>query len=553
MRRRKALLLAILLSLTAHTVFFAVSPHIILGGIRQFMDETRKMFRIKGVDKEEEKVALFEGRKDPVAHVQMSKNIAPAEYKFVSKMEVEAVSQKDVSLEKKKDEMNSQNLKDKDLPNIEDADVEDVLKVEEVVARKNADPGKRSLAEKLVSENLVSLGETRVDYDDRYPENDKGQDSGIKEGVSFPSSEEGADDEYISGSYGGPYADKYEDIGKYIDISLIKYLEPESGEKFFKLIIKVRDGVRLQQMPKEITFLIDSSKSMTDKKLNFVKKALIRMLKDHNEGDKFNLVAFRGDLIAFRKRPVGYSGKNVAEAVGFIGSLEAVGQTDVENALYGMVTEPMRMYPSYIMLVTDGRPTAGLTDSRLIIQEVTKENNTKRPVFCFAGGTRANRYLLDFISYQNRAWSEFVPSSLNMDKGFEKFYSEIKDPILVDVRYHLVGVKREEVYPKVLYDFYNGKALEIYGKFEKDKDFSMQILGRVENTTKEIIFKKSFAEASEGGPEVAREWAFRKIYFLISQDTMGLGDPVSLKREIEFLSGKYGIITPYDIQDGEPT
>ena len=35
------------------------------------------------------------------------------------------------------------------------------------------------------------------------------------------------------------------------------------------------------------------------------------------------------------------------------------------------------------------------------------------------------------------------------------------------------------------------------------------------------------------------------------ENTMGVGDPGKLRLEIEKLSRKYGIITPYDIEDSD--
>ena len=86
--------------------------------------------------------------------------------------------------------------------------------------------------------------------------------------------------------------------------------------------------------------------------------------------------------------------------------------------------------------------------------------------------------------------------------------------------------------------------------FTDEDVFTVQILGEINGTTKEFIFKGSLKDAEKGGEDIARRWAFMKIYYLISRNTMGIGDPNRLRSMIDELSRKYNITTPYDIEDG---
>ena len=545
----KTIILALFFSVAVHGIFFAVTPHIYLSGMNRFLEDTRKIFRIKKVKKEAEEVSLFSAKKNPVTKIKMSKKETPSGYKFMKAMAAEDLSREDLSLQKKKDMLNDRKMKNKNLPEL---NPKDILRTEEEKAREEIDPPKRSFSGKLSSEKLVETGEEDLSgYDKIQIEEKAGPFSEVSEsGFSGITAEIPLAGNMISDMYADEKGD-YEDIGKYIDILLSTYTDPDDGDSYFRLIIKVKNGVRLEAMPKEVMFLVDSSKSITGKKLGFIKKGLKQIITDLNEGDRFNLVAFRGDLIKFRASSVEATERMTEEALDFINGLEAEGQTDVEQALYGISAEPIDMYPSYLMLVTDGRPTTGIMDSRRIIQAITKKNDKIRPIFSFAGGSRINKYLLEFISYQNRAWSWFSSTAFDMEKDLVSFYDQIKDPILVDVRYFLVGIDREEVYPRYLSDFYQGKPLEIYGKFKDENAFSMQLLGRAMDGTKEIVFEKSFDTAEIGNHEIAVNWAFRKIYYLISLNTMGIGDPVKLREEIKDLSEKYNIRTPYDIKNGK--
>ncbi|MBD3426479.1 MAG: VWA domain-containing protein [Candidatus Omnitrophica bacterium] len=552
MDRGKKTILALFISVTAHAVFFATSPHVIMSGMTGVMDETRQIFRLKGVEEEPAEVDLFEGAEPAPPSIKMTQEVSQMKSPALRRMMLERKLDDDLSLDKKKKEMTEQ-IKEDIVPEPEKFDNGARLDIDTKEERQQAAPRKRSLAERLSTESLV-------EYPARESPSvrDEGSYGVSRSPVELPST--GKEWEPSAGGVfqpdkadvtGPARVGEYEDIGRFLDVEVKVYEDPATGEKFFKIVIKTRKENNLGVIPKEVIFLVDSSKSITGEKLSYVKEGLLYSIRHLNQADRFNLVAFRGSLIRFMEESVSPRKRTLEKAEDFIGGLEAVGQTDVENALLGIINEPVRFRPSYIVLITDGRPTTGVTDSRRIIQQITRQNKMQRPIFCFGGGMRVNRYLLDFISYQNRAWSRFADRTHDMEDEFIELYRQIKDPILLNVRYRLKGVSVEEVYPKYLSDFYKGKPFTLYGRFEDEDVFSVQILGQMNGDTKEFIFKSSLLEAERGGADIAREWAFRKIYYLISRNTMGAGDPELLRRQINHLSRKYGIITPYDIEGSD--
>ncbi|MEA3489217.1 MAG: VWA domain-containing protein [Candidatus Omnitrophota bacterium] len=555
MRLNKTVLFALLISLVAHGVFFASSSYIVLPGMREVMDQTRRMFRLEDVEEEIATVKLFE-KADQVPAMRMSHQGPTIESITFEKMILEEKVGEEVPLESKKKKMDKDRLNEM-LPSLEDVlDAESMLTKEAEKAKREAAPEKRSFAERLLTEKVVAQRITSGASDRELAL------SPAKGGLDEPALDTDvwgpfdtgvfqAGEEEIAAMQGRTQLADYEDIGGYLEVKLYTYTEPGTGEKYYKLVISVKKESRILVIPKEVVFLIDSSKSITEEKLTFIKAGLRDSLERLNPGDHFNVVAFRGDLVKFREHSVRATKRTVTAARSFVKQLKAVGQTDVENALLDIIEEPISFYPSYIVLVTDGRPTTGVMDSRRIIQQITRRNNMQRPIFSFGGGRKVNRYLLDFISYQNRAWSCFASTTYGIRRDFEQFYLQIKDPFLLNVRYRLIGLDAKEIYPKFLSDFYRGKPFSLYGRFADEDTFSMQLLGEIGGMKKELIFEKSFKEAEPGTAEIARDWAFRKIYYLISRNTMGMGDPSRLRSEIDGLSRKYNIKTPYDIEDGD--
>ncbi len=101
--------------------------------------------------------------------------------------------------------------------------------------------------------------------------------------------------------------------------------------------------------------------------------------------------------------------------------------------------------------------------------------------------------------------------------------------------------------PSDIPDFYKGLAVTLYGRFDPatDKLFAFRLTGRAADKKKEVIFAKDFSEAEKGTEDIARKWAFAKIYHLIGETTR-LGETPELQAEIRGLSKQFGIQTSYD-------
>jgi Ca-activated chloride channel family protein len=297
-------------------------------------------------------------------------------------------------------------------------------------------------------------------------------------------------------------------------------------------------------MPKEILFTIDCSLSISPERLGEFKRGITYCLTNLNKDDLFNIVAFQDKALFFAEKSLKATPETIKQAERFVSELTSNRNTDVYGALEKIIKTPPARNPSNIILISDGRPTHGVVNSRELINSVTRLNDKVRPIFAYSGGAKVNRYLLDFIAYQNRAWSQFVKDRGKIHKGLGDFYAKIKDPIFLNLRYQLNGLNNDEVFPKSLPDFYRNAEFTLYGKYENENDFSMQLLGDVEGKTNELIFTRSLKEAPKGGPDIMKGYAFNKIYYLISQVATSDQSKEILK-QIQELGQKYKVTTPY--------
>ncbi len=348
-----------------------------------------------------------------------------------------------------------------------------------------------------------------------------------------------------NGSPGFNRSSQAADLGNALTYELTKYQEPETGQKYFKLLVKVRDAtINFPVIPKEIIFLVDASASIDEPRLREFEKGLTYSLNNLNPEDRFNIIVFKDKTLTYSPASLKQNPGNVLQGIGFIKRLKAGSRTDVFSALNSSINTKDNFNPSYRILLTDGFPTTGVTNTRQLINNISDINNNKVSIFAFGGGRAVSRYLLDFVAYKNRGWAEYVPQEPLIGQQLSRMYDKIKDPLLLNLRYHLSGVNEKEVFPRILPDFFKGSEFVIYGKFSDENKFFVQVLGNAVGGVKEFTVNAALKDAATGDKEIARQWAFHKIYHLIGQLKYKENND-DLIKEIDFLCEKFKIVTPY--------
>ena len=347
------------------------------------------------------------------------------------------------------------------------------------------------------------------------------------------------------GTAGGGSGGGRRDIAEYIVADVAIYKDPADGLKYFRItIMPGKDSDKFKVLSKEISFLIDCSLSINSDRMEEFKKGFSYCLDHLGKDDTFNVISFKESTQMLSPFPLANTPATIARAKHFIATLAPTNSTDVYSAFSDVIENPPAHLPSYIIFVSDGKPTAGIKDSRDIIARINRSNKGIRPIFSFSGGARTNRYLLDFIAYCNRGWAEYVDRAFYISGGLEKLFVKINDPILINLRYRFSGIATDEIYPKTLPDLYRGAAFTVFGRYDAENEFSMQLSGDTDKERIESIFSDAFANARQGSREIARQWALNKVYYMIGKLTEKKGDPELIK-QIQELCAKFGIKTPY--------
>jgi len=339
-----------------------------------------------------------------------------------------------------------------------------------------------------------------------------------------------------------------------VSAKLLSYKSPDEEDGFFLLLaapqIATQDG---KPLPKTVMFVLDRSGSMSGKKIEQLRQAMQFVLNNLREEDLFNIIAYDSDVEAFRPELQRFNDKTRREALAFVEGLVAGGSTNIDAALrtaFSQLQDDKR--PTYIVFMTDGLPTTGVTNEMQIVENAKNANTVKARIFCFGIGYDVNSRLLDKLARTGRGYTEYVRPDENLETRISSFYRRIEAPVLTDVTVDVVFDEPPgppPVYrlnPQPPFDLFAGEQLALVGRYRKSGRAEVVLKGRIDDEQKEFRFPVDFVARSgdESKAFVEKLWAIRRVGDILDEIDLHGKNP-ELIDELTRLAMKHGIVTPY--------
>jgi Ca-activated chloride channel family protein len=176
---------------------------------------------------------------------------------------------------------------------------------------------------------------------------------------------------------------------------------------------------------------------------------------------------------------------------------------------------------------------------------VKRENDGHTRIFCFGIGTDVNTHLLDKITEETRAFSQYVLPEEDLEVKVSSFFSKIKEPVLANPSLKLTeDIRLTKLYPSPLPDLFKGEQLVLVGRYTGHGDSAVLIKGSVNSTSREFSYETRFPEENSENDFIPRLWATRRVGYLLDEIRLH-GESSELRDEVTELARKYGIVTPY--------
>ncbi len=326
---------------------------------------------------------------------------------------------------------------------------------------------------------------------------------------------------------------------------------PDGDDGYFLLLASPAFEADLKQvMPKDVVLILDTSGSMAGKKLDQAKNALRFCVENLNDQDRFEVVRFSTEAEALFSQLAEATRANRDRAIEFIKDLKPIGGTAIYDALQrGLELLPSGAdRPRTVIFLTDGLPTVGETNLDKIVDATSDKARSKggqTRVFCFGIGNDVNTHLLDRITENTHATSEYVLPEEDLEVKVSRFFSKVKDPVLANLKLDFPdAVRVMKLYPSPLPDLFKGEQLVAVGRFEGRGRGRVVLEGTVAGAKRRFEFEAAFPGEAREHEFIPRLWATRRIGYLLDEIRLR-GENAELRDEVVDLARKHGIVTPY--------
>jgi Ca-activated chloride channel family protein len=336
------------------------------------------------------------------------------------------------------------------------------------------------------------------------------------------------------------YAVSSDEVG----MSFLNYSDKE--DNYFMLLAAPRYVEAKEKIiNKNLVFVLDSSGSMSGKKMQQTKEAARSIINHLDEKDHFSIIDFDDGVSLFSDGLVPANAENKEKALKFTSAVEDSGGTNINEALLkALGLMPKGERPNYILFLTDGLPTVGITNIGEILKNMSAANTARSRLFVFGVGSDVNTELLDKLSTENRGTSVYVGENEDLEVAVSGYYEKISSPLLADLAVSFKGIETFQSYPRTLPDLFKGSQLIILGKYKGEGPVSIALGGKVGKEEKKFALENQKLAQDEAHNFLPRLWAARRIGFLLEEIRLQ-GDEKELVDEIRNLGVKYGIVTPY--------
>lgn len=325
-----------------------------------------------------------------------------------------------------------------------------------------------------------------------------------------------------------------------------KYV-PSRGQYAYCMINIRRVGEEiLPVLPKDILLVQDCSASMTEQRIHFCREGWSNSLALIGSRDRFNVIRFRDRIERCFPDWTAPEPEAFAAARDFIGNMASAGETDVYGSLRALLEEKrMPGRPLIAMVVSDGMPTVGETDSSKIIEEFSDANRGALSVFAMGTTREANAYLLDLLGYRNRGDAFVVRGGRwEIPVAIEGRMRGISRPVLTNLRVAFAAACQCESFPELTGNLYLDRSLVIFCRFPRNlEQLVFQITGRAGETDCDMVFKLDLATVAGEGEILRTRWALQKTYHLMGEYTRTRDS--RLLRERQAIAREYGVNIPY--------
>jgi len=332
-----------------------------------------------------------------------------------------------------------------------------------------------------------------------------------------------------------------------IGLDLLPFRYGDVDEGFFLALLTPSAATEQEQtIGRDLVLALDVSGSMAGEKIEQAKAALRSVVAGLRDEDRLGLVSFSSGVTAFANEAVPATQTARTELGSFVDGLVAAGGTNISGALersYALLPEDAGR-PRYVILLTDGQPTEGITDVDGIVELSRALNDGKTRVFSFGIGYDVNTTLLGKLTSDSGGDTLYVRPGDSVSVAVEGFFARISAPALTSPQLGAEGIEMSALYPAKMPDLFAGRTVAVLGRYEGGSSGVITISGSQGSTPTRFEYDVTLPDYAFDNGFVPRVWALRRVGELL--DALKLGEASeSAVDDLLAVARRYGVVTAF--------
>uniref|UniRef100_A0AAX7T731 Inter-alpha-trypsin inhibitor heavy chain H3 n=1 Tax=Astatotilapia calliptera TaxID=8154 RepID=A0AAX7T731_ASTCA len=307
----------------------------------------------------------------------------------------------------------------------------------------------------------------------------------------------------------------------------------------------------LPKLPKNVVFVIDISGSMSGRKMEQTREAMLAILQQVHEDDHFAIILFDSVIETWKDSLTKATKENITEAMDYIRRMSSRGTTNINDAVLTAVNmlvkdRQMERLPDrsadMIILLTDGMPNEGESNTGKIQENMRTAIGGNMSLYCLGFGNDVDYSFLDVMSKQNKGLARRIFEASDAAAQLQGFYDEVASPLLLEVDMHYPDNAVDSLTTSHFSYLFNGTEIVVAGHLmDNDLDnFLVEVVGQgVRKKRKTQKMEYIFGDFTE------RLWAYLTIQQLLDKRSSGTPDEkANTTAKALDMSLQYSFVTP---------
>jgi len=330
------------------------------------------------------------------------------------------------------------------------------------------------------------------------------------------------------------------------------FTEQKNGETYALLMLvpPTKQDDKAPRMPRDLTFVIDTSGSMAGPSIEQAKTSVAAALTRLTTQDRFNIIQFNNRVRSLFPTPQPVTTTTIKQAIRYSEQLSADGGTEVLPALRQALKSPQdRSRLQQIILLTDGQ----VGNEEELFELLHLRIGTRR-LFTIGIGSTPNSHLMRKAAESGRGTFTSIGNVNEVKDKLDGLFKKLERPVLNDIMIEQTGWSGLEQYPAQIADLYEGEPIVLSIKAGSlPPQAILHGLAGSQPWTLPVSFKNS---ASHGGLSVY--WARQKIAALTDETYKGGLEEVIRKAVLDValahhLVSQYTSLVAVDVTPARPT